>query len=144
MARQGFERKPMAKARRVSLFHKEIRVGLSSAAVEILLGQAQVLSEGQMEGDGFYGSTMVSIACDKAREWVSDQCDATTVRQVGELLLADRRFKEKVRELGEREAHRMAERRLGAMQIELSVRTEGVLLHVDVDIEATLAEAIAL
>jgi hypothetical protein len=135
------QRKPMAMARRVSLFDKEIRIGLSSAAVEILVGQAQVLAEGQVEHGGFCGSTMITIDCSRAREWVSDLCDATTVRQVGELLLADRRFKERVRELGEREALRLARRPLGTIQTEMSVRTNGILLHVDVDVEATLAEA---
>lgn len=135
------KRKPMARASRVSLFHREIRTGLSSAAVEILLGQAQLLSEGQFEGSEFYGSTMITIDCGRARKWVSDPCDATTVRQIGELLLRDDRFRDRVRDLGEREAMRLARKSLGATQIEMSLRTAGNNLHVDVDVQATLSQA---
>ena len=135
------KRKPMARASRVSLFHREIRTGLSSAAVEILLGQAQLLSEGQFEGPEFYGSTMITIDCGRARKWVSDPCDATTVRQVGELLLRDDRFRDRVRDLGEREALRLARKSLGTTQIEMSLRTAGNNLHVDVDVQATLSQA---
>ena len=133
--------KPMAAAQRVSLFHREIRTSLSSAAVEILLGQALILSEGQFEDQGFFGSTMITIDCSRAHEWVSDPCDATTVRQVGELLLRDDRFRDRAREIAEREAKRLARKRLGVMQIEMRLRTSGTNLHVDVDVEATPSQA---
>lgn len=131
----------MAHASRVSLFHREVRTQLSSAAIEILFGQATVLSEGQFEDCCFFGSTMITIDCTRAAEWVSDHCDATTVRQVGELLLRDDRFRERVRSLGEREAMRQARAPLGPMQIEMRLRTSGNHLHVDVDIEATPSQA---
>jgi len=130
-------RKPMASARRVSLFHREIRTNLSSAAIEILLGQAQVLSEGQIEDEAFYGSTMITIDCSCANEWVSDPCDGTTVRQVADLLLRDDRFCARARSLGEREARRLAQDALGPVQVEMRLRTSGNNLHVDVDVEAT-------
>jgi hypothetical protein len=131
----------MAQASRVSLFHREIRTQLSSAAIEILFGQATVLSEGQFEDSCFFGSSMITIDCSRATEWVSDRCDATTVRQVAELLLRDDRFRDRVRELGQREALRLARARLGPMQIEMRIRTAGNNLHVDVDVEATLQQA---
>lgn len=132
--------KPMAKASRVSLFHREIRTSLSSAAVEILLGQAQILSEGQIQGKTFYGSTMITIDCAQAREWVSDPCDSTTSRQVGELLLKDKLFCNRVRRLGEREARKQAESSISDAQIDLSLRTSGNNLHVDIDVEASTAK----
>lgn len=131
----------MASARRVSLFQRDIRTTLSSAAVEILVGQAQILSEGQIEGRSFYGSTMITIDCSRAGQWVSDPCDATTVRQIGELLLRDDRFRERAREVGEREAKRLARAPLGPIQIEMHLRTSGNNLHVDVDVEATPSQA---
>jgi len=129
--------KPMAKAKRVSLFHREIRTSLSSAAVEILLGQAQILSEGQSEGDSFYGSTMITIDCAQARDWVCDPCDSTTTRQVGELLLKDELFCKRVRNLGEREARKLTGLPFSTAQIDLSLRTSGSSLHVDIDVEAS-------
>lgn len=131
----------MASAGRVSLFHREIRTSLSSAAIEILLGQALVLSEGQFEDSSFFGSTMITIDCGRATEWVSDPCDATTVRQIAELLLRDDRFRERARTLGEREAERLARSPLGPMQIEMRLRTSGNNLHVDVDVEAISSQA---
>ena len=130
-------RKPMARAKHVSLFHREIRTRLSSAAVEILLGQAQVLSEGQIDNGHYCGSTMITIDCRKAAGWVSDPCDSTTVRQLSDLLLHNDRFRASARELGMREAQRLAAQPLGTTQIEMSLRTAGTNLHVDLDIEAT-------
>lgn len=134
-------RKPMARASQVSLFHREIRTSISSAAVEILLGQAQVLSEGHLDSDLYCGSTMITIDCSQAGHWVSDPCDSTTVRQLADLLLKDDRFRASVRELGMREAQRLARRALGTTQIEMSLRTAGTNLHVDLDVEATPTKA---
>jgi hypothetical protein len=134
-------RKPMARANQVSLFHREIRTSLSSAAVEILLGQAQVLSEGQIDFGLYCGSTMITIDCSKAGTWVSDPCDSTTVRQLADLLLSDDRFRASARELGMREAQRLAGADLGTTQIEMSLRCAGTNLHVDLDIEATPTQA---
>ncbi len=133
---EPLRRKPMVRAKTVSLFHRVVRTKLSSAAVEILLGQAQILSEGQMDADAFFGSTMITIQCQQAKEWVSDPCDAATSKQVGELLLADDLFRQRSQRLGERAALRLAKQPLSEMQIELSLRTSGDELHVDVDIEA--------
>ncbi|MCP4445378.1 MAG: hypothetical protein GY811_08545 [Myxococcales bacterium] len=134
-------RKPMARTQQVSLFHREIHTTLSSAAIEILLGQAQILSEGQVD-DGLYcGSTMITIDCSKAGSWVSDPCDSTTVRQLSDLLLRDDRFRASARDLGMREAQRLARQPLGTTQIEMSLRVAGSNLHVDLDIEATPSQA---
>jgi len=133
--------KPMARASEVSLFHREIQTYLSSAAVDILLGQAQVLSEGDVHSDLYCGSTMVTIDCSKATTWVSDPCDSTTVRQLASLLLQDERFCERARDLSRREAVRLAGQKLGPMKVELSLRTSGTLLHLDLDVEATPSKA---
>ena len=134
-------RKPMARASRVSLFHREVRTSLSSAAIEILLGQAQILSEGHGERGHFSGSTMITIDCSSATGWVSDPCDSTTVKQLSDLLLRDDRFRESARVLGEREARRIAGHKLGPIQIEISLRSSGRTLYVDVDVEATPTQA---
>jgi hypothetical protein len=129
-------RKPMAAARRVSLFEREIRVGLSSAAVEILFQLASILSEGAREEGGYFGSTMITIDLARAAALVSDPCDATTVRRVADLLSADGRVRERARAVAAAEADRLAGSPLGRAQIDLRVRTSGRHLHIDVDVEA--------
>jgi hypothetical protein len=92
-------RKPMASVRRVSLFEREIRVGLSSAAIEILFDLASVLSEGAREADGYYGSTMITIELARAAALVSDSCDASTVHRLAELVATDPRVRDRARAL---------------------------------------------
>ena len=94
----------MAAVRRVSLFEREIRVGLSSAAIEILFDLAQVLSEGAREPDGYYGSTMITIELARAAALVSDPCDASTVRRLADLVGGDPRVRERARALAAAEA----------------------------------------
>jgi hypothetical protein len=129
-------RKPMASARRVSLFEREIRVRLSSAAVEILFEMAQVLSEGQVDGEGYYGSTMVTIDLSRAARLVSDGCDEACARRVEELILIDDRIRERARALAAREAERLAGRSIGRPHIDLRHRRTGTHLHLDMDVEA--------
>lgn len=130
-------RKPMAVARRVSLFEREIRIGLSSAALEILFELASVLSEGELDGDTYQGSTMITIDVARAAALVSDPCDGTTVRRVAELVGADPRVRERARHLAAAEADRLTSAPLGPAQIDLRVRTSGHHLHIDIDVEAT-------
>jgi|AAFX01.1.fsa_nt_gi hypothetical protein len=129
-------RKPMASARRVSLFEREIRIGLSSAAVEILFQLASILSEGAHEDGGYFGSTMITIDLGRAAALVSDPCDATTVRRVADLIGADLRVRDRARAVAAAEADRLAGAPLGRAQIDLRVRTSGQHLHIDVDVEA--------
>jgi hypothetical protein len=126
----------MISARRVSLFEREIRIGLSSAALEILFDLASVLSEGEAEEGGYLGSTMITIDLVRAAPLVSDPCDTNTVRHVAELLATDRRVRERARDLAAAEAGRLAGASLGSAQIDLRVRQSGHHLHIDVDVEA--------
>lgn len=128
----------MARARRVSLFQREIRISLSSAALDILYNLAQVLSEGGVDGDAFYGSVMVTIDLSRAADLVSDHCDDATTRRVADLIASDKRIRDRALRLGEREAERLAGCPLGDTQIDLHVRRTGSHLHIDMDIEASL------
>lgn len=130
-------RKPMRQARRVSLFEREIHVRLSPAAIEILCGSAAVLSEGLVEGNRFYGSTMMTIDLSRAHEHVSEPCDVATARDVERLIGADPRIHEHAREIGAAEADRLAGCALQSPQIDLRVRRDGRQFHVDMDVEAT-------
>lgn len=137
-ARSGLpDRRPMASVRRVSLFQREIRMHLSSAALDILLADAAVLSEGQLEEGCYFGSTMITIDLTRVSHLVSDSCDLTTARKAGELIAKDKRFEKRARQIGAREAERLAGEPIADLQIDLRVRTNGCHLHVDMDVEAS-------
>lgn len=126
----------MAAVRRVSLFEREIRVGLSSAAIEILFDLAQVLSEGARESDGYYGSTMITIELARAAALVSDPCDASTVRRLADLVGGDARVRARARALAAAEAERLTGGPMVGAQYDLRVRESGRHLHIDVELEA--------
>jgi hypothetical protein len=131
-------RKPMAQVRRVSLFEREVRVSLSSIALDILFQLATHLSEGApaQERGGYFGSTMVTIDLQRAAPLVSDPCDAATMRRLAELIATDSRVRERARALAAAEAGRLAGEPLAGAQFDLRVRTSGHNLHIDVDVEA--------
>jgi hypothetical protein len=58
----------MAVARRVSLFEREIRVSLATAALEVLFDGAELLSEGQGRVGRGFGSTVSSSVGARAGE----------------------------------------------------------------------------
>jgi len=130
----------MRSARRVSLFQREIRVRLSSAAIDILYDLAAVLSEGQVDDGEYFGSTMVTFDLSRAAHLVSDDCGEATARRAAELIAADERVLDRARALGAREAARLAGVPLRPPQIDLHVRRTGQHLHLDLDIEATVEE----
>lgn len=133
-------RKPMRSARRVSLFEREIRIRLSSSAIDILFQLAAPLSEGQVDGDHYFGSTMITFDLGRAGALVSDECDEETARRAADLIAGDERVLERARALGIREATRLAGVGLRPPQIDVRVRRTGQHLHLDMDIEATVLE----
>ncbi len=129
----------MAVARRVSLFEREIRVHLGTAGIEVLFHLAQVLSEGQRQGDRYYGSTMVTIDLARARELLRDELDAASARRVAELLSRDARVRARARTLATAAAEERAGAQLAAPEIDLRARAAGSCVHLDVDVEGGLS-----
>src|SRR6187549_641254 len=86
-------RRPMARATRIALFEREVRERLSRAALELVLGRAEVISEGQRGvrngRDAYFGSTMLTIDLPSLDLLLRDACDAGTARRLAELLEAD-------------------------------------------------------
>ena len=86
-------RRPMARATRIALFEREVRERLSRAALELVLGRAEVISEGQRGlrngRDAYFGSTMLTIDLPSLELLLRDACDAGTARRLAELLEAD-------------------------------------------------------
>ncbi len=130
----------MAKARRVSLFEREIRIRLSSAAVEILFQLGSVLSEGQVEDELYFGSTMITIDLSAAGELTSDPCDLATARRIVDLMAGDERIRERARRIAADEARRIAGVPLTAQQIDVRVHGSGSHLQLDMDVEAQVAD----
>lgn len=129
-------RKPMRRAERVSLFEREVRVRLSAAAIEILFGTAAVLSEGQVEGGRYYGSTMITIDLTRVSAYIAEACDVATARSLERLLAVDARVDACARRIAAAEASRHAGSGLGATQIDLRVHRNDRHFHIDMDIEA--------
>jgi hypothetical protein len=130
------ERKPMLMARRVSLFQREIRISLSSAAIEILLDQAAVLSEGHVDGEAYFGSTMITFDLARASHLVSDPCDAAAARRFCDQLAAEPRVRARARELAQAEAERIAGGELAEVTVDLRARASGAHIDLDLDVEA--------
>jgi hypothetical protein len=132
-------KKPMATARRVSLFARRIEVNLSAAAVDILFDSAAILSEGQVDGEHFFGSTMITFDVSAAAELVAETCDAATVHRLAQLAAGESRVHDRAIRIATLEAQKAAAHRLGDAQVDLRVHTRGTHLHLDLDVEAALA-----
>jgi hypothetical protein len=136
----------MARASRVTLFEREIRERLSRVAVEILLGAADVLSEGgpkPADTSGgrprYYGSTMITIDLDKHAGVVREPCDAASARLLCELLTTDAHACARIRAIAEREAGRLAGAPLARVHAELAFRWQSTRVFVDADVEGVCA-----
>ena len=83
----------MARATRIALFEREVRERMSRAALELVLGRAEVISEGQRGvrngRDAYFGSTMLTIDLPSLDLLLRDACDAGTARRLAELLESD-------------------------------------------------------
>jgi hypothetical protein len=129
-------RKPMARVRRLSLFEREIVVRLAPAALELLHGAARVLTEGELAGDAYAGSTMLTIDLADTREQVSDPPDASTAQRVALLYAGDERCREHARRIAVKEARRIAGCDLAAPHIDVESRARGNELHLSLNVEA--------
>ena len=150
--------KPMARVTRVTLFEREVRERLSSAAVEILVGSARVLSEGRTDPgnpalpvageSAFFGSTMLTIdlaALGSVGEGLfREPADEATAARLARHCAGDTRLLRRVRQVAEREAARLAGRRFTQASTEVRVRSQGSTVFIDVDIEGSLAPVLRM
>jgi hypothetical protein len=125
----------MASARRVSLFEREVRVRLAPAGLDLLFDEARVLTEGQTDGERYYGSTMMTIDLRRVQARVSDECDDGCAKKVAGLLADDDRARVRARRIALAEAVR-AGGAIESPQIDVRVHPEGRALHLDLDVEA--------
>jgi hypothetical protein len=126
----------MAMTRRVSLFEREVAVRLAPVALELLHGAARVLTEGELAGDAYAGSTMLTIDLARTRDRVSDPVDASTAQRVAVLYETDERCREHARRIAVKEARRIAGCELSAPHIDVESRARGHELHLSLNVEA--------
>lgn len=131
---QGLERRPLASVRQVSLFCREVRERLSAAAIEILFGRVDVLSEGKFESGEFFATVMLTFDLASAVE-LRDSADTATARQLAEQMASDPRVRQRALEIAGREAARLAQRRLRGAQTDVRIRAAGSRVHVDIDLQ---------
>ena len=126
----------MAMTRRVSLFEREVAVRLAPVALELLHGAARVLTEGELDGDAYAGSTMLTIDLARTRDQVSDSPDASTAQRVALLYGGDERCREYARRIAVKEARRIAGCELSAPHVDVESRARGHELHLSLNVEA--------
>lgn len=126
----------MAMARRVSLFEREVTVRLAPVALELLHGAARVLTEGELTGDAYTGSTMLTIDLARTADRVSDAPDAATAQRAALLYADDERCRDHARRIAVKEARRIAGCDLAAHSVDLESRARGHELHLSLNVEA--------
>jgi hypothetical protein len=129
-------KKPMAVVRRVSLFEREVTVKLAPAALELLHGAARMLHEGELNGDLYAGSTMLTVDLARTCDRVSDPPDASTAQRVAFLYAADERCREHARRIAITEARRTAGCELAQPRVDLESRARGAELLLSLNVEA--------
>ena len=126
----------MAMARRVSLFERTVSVRLAPVAVDILHDAARLLSEGELTGDIYAGSTMLTVELARTATRVSDPPDASTAQRVAFLYAADERCREHAKRIAVAEAKKSAGCELVAAHIDVESRARGAELHLSLNVEA--------
>jgi hypothetical protein len=128
----------MVSTRRLSVFQRKVEMGLSPTALEMVLEQMRVVSEGGLDGDDYAGSTMISIDLAQLAPRISDDADASTAYRFAELAPDDARVRQRARAVAFAEARRIAGGTLIQPQIDLEVRSRGSVIHFALNVEAIL------
>jgi hypothetical protein len=126
----------MAMARRVSLFARDVQVKLAPVAVDLLHEAARVLTEGELAGNEYAGSTMLTVDLARTIDRISDPPDSSTAQRVAFLYAADERCREHARRIAVAEARRAAGCDLTAPHVDVESRALGAELHLSLNVEA--------
>lgn len=136
-------RRPMARATRIALFEREVRERISRAALELVMGRAEVISEGQRGvrngRDAYFGSTMLTIDLPSLDLLLRDACDAGTAHRLAELLAGDAAAGERIEALAAAEAARVAGAAPRSVSTHVTIRSQAAKVFIDIDIEAVFS-----
>lgn len=126
----------MAVARRISLFEREVTLRLAPVALELIHDNARVLTEGELRGDVYTGSTMLTVDLHRSRDRISDPPDVSTARRVAVLYASDERCRDYARKIAIGEARRIANCDLSNPLVDVESRARGAEVHLSLDLEA--------
>jgi hypothetical protein len=126
----------MAMARRVSMFEREVRIRLAPVAIELIHDAARVLSEGELDGQVYNGSTMLTVDLARTADRFSDPPDPATAQRAALLYAADERCRIEARRIALAEARRLAQCELTAPLVDVESRAKGAELHLSLNVEA--------
>lgn len=139
---QRSKKRPMAFARRVSLFRRQIVESLSPAGLQLLLASSSRISEGQVTSRGrYYGTTMLTIDLESTNEQVQDVQDVSTASRLARHLEQERSAMQQVVRLAVREAGNVAGAPILKPAAEVEIRVQGHRILVDVDLEGNIKVA---
>ena len=126
----------MAMARRVSLFEREVSIRLAPIAVDLLHNAARTLHEGELVGNVYAGSTMLTVDLARTAKLVSDPPDASTAQRIAFLYASDERCRESARRIAITEARRAAGCDLTTPHVDVESRAYGAELRLSLNVEA--------
>ena len=126
-------------ARRVSLFEREVSIRLAPLAVDLLHGVARALHEGELIGNVYAGSTMLTVDLSRTASFVSDPPDASTAQRIAFLYASDERCREYARRIAIADAKHAAGCDLTSPRVDVESRARGAELHLSLNIEAARA-----
>jgi len=129
-------RKPMARTRRISMFQRTVELGLSPTALDVIFDAMRVVSEGQLDGTHYAGSSIITVDLTALHTRLSDVPDAATARRVADLAPADPRVRHQARAIAFAEANRLAAGPLIQPEIDLDVRARGAVVSFALNVEA--------
>ncbi len=109
---------------------------LAPVAIDLIHGVARMLTEGELSGEVYTGSTMLTVDLTRTRDRISDPPDAATAQRVAMLYASDERCREHARRIAIAEARRVAGCELSAPLVDVESRSRGAELHLSLDVEA--------
>jgi len=101
-----------------------------------LRGDAPGVLATVLVGDGYSGSTMLTIDLARTHERISDPADASTAQRVALLYAGDERCREHARRIAIKEARRIAGCELSVPHVDVESRARGPELHLSLNVEA--------
>jgi len=135
------KRPGLARARRASALHGPSGIAISREAEEILFAHAELLTEARIDAAGYAGSTMITIDLAEAGKLVRGLDSHAERERFVSIARGSVRLRLRAMRFACAEAaRRVPERALGTFGVDTTMRLEGHLLLVDVDVDAAFSE----
>src|SRR4029077_20964908 len=109
---------------------------LAPVAIDLLHAAATVLHEGELAGNIYAGSTMLTVDLARTSDRVSDPPDASTAQRIAFLYASDERCREHARRIAVAEARRASACERDAPHVDVESRARGAQLLLNLNVEA--------